>query len=332
MILIIAHHYVVNSGILSLMSIDPLSNKSIFLYLFGMWGKIGINCFLLITGYFMCTKEATVKKFVMLIFEVMFYKLIISSIFIISGYEIFSIKNFIKTILPITNITDHFIGAFLIFYMFIPFLNILIKNMNEQKHRYLIILCLCVYSIWASIPFFTVSSNYVTWFSIIYIISAYIRLYPFSFGKIDMENYKFWGWISLTTIILSCASVIVMLVLFKKGIYFFVSDSHKPLAIVTSVAFFLFFKNLPMKYNKLINIIGASIFGVLLIHANSDTMRHWLWSSFLKNTEWFSTNNIYIHAIVSVISIFIVCAIIDQLRIRYIETPLFNKFYPLKKK
>ena len=51
MLLIVAHHYVVNSGVLKIANADPLSFNSIFLCLFGAWGKTGINCFVLITGY-----------------------------------------------------------------------------------------------------------------------------------------------------------------------------------------------------------------------------------------------------------------------------------------
>lgn len=48
MILIIAHHYVVNSGLTSIggpIALNPTSAKSLFLLLFGAWGKTGINCF-----------------------------------------------------------------------------------------------------------------------------------------------------------------------------------------------------------------------------------------------------------------------------------------------
>lgn len=55
MLLIVAHHYVVNSGLMSVMKEEPLHIQSIFLYLFGMWGKTGINCFVMITGYFSIT-------------------------------------------------------------------------------------------------------------------------------------------------------------------------------------------------------------------------------------------------------------------------------------
>ena len=63
MLLIIAHHYVVNSGLLDVIYNNQLSANSIFWSIFGAWGKVGINCFLLITGYYMCTSKITLKKF-----------------------------------------------------------------------------------------------------------------------------------------------------------------------------------------------------------------------------------------------------------------------------
>lgn len=63
MMLIVAHHYVVNSGLMDELVKDPLSSKSLFFYIFGMWGKTGINCFVMITGYFMCKSHITIRKF-----------------------------------------------------------------------------------------------------------------------------------------------------------------------------------------------------------------------------------------------------------------------------
>ena len=101
MLLIVAHHYVVNSGLTQVMEQDPFSADSTFLYLFGMWGKIGINCFVLITGYFMCTSQITVRKFLKLLLEVEFYKLLFFVIFVGTGYEAFSFSGFIKALLPV---------------------------------------------------------------------------------------------------------------------------------------------------------------------------------------------------------------------------------------
>lgn len=81
MLLIVAHHYVVLSDLPREIMIDPLSLKSIYLYIFGAWGKIGINCFVLITGYFMCTSRITLRKFVKLVGEVEFYSVAIYLMF-----------------------------------------------------------------------------------------------------------------------------------------------------------------------------------------------------------------------------------------------------------
>ena len=53
MLLIVAHHYVVNSGLAPEKAIyaTPLSPTSLFLLAFGVWGKIGINCFIMIAKY-----------------------------------------------------------------------------------------------------------------------------------------------------------------------------------------------------------------------------------------------------------------------------------------
>lgn len=69
---------------------------------------------------------------------------------------------------------------------------------------------------------------------------------------------------------------------------------------------FVFFKNLKLKYNPAINTVAASTFGVLLIHANSNTMIQWLWKATLNNAGAFHTDMFIVHAICSVVGIYIV--------------------------
>ena len=115
-----------------------------------------------------------------------------------------------------------------------------------------------------------------------------------------------------------------MFTLFNKNLcYFLVADSNKPLAVSTAVFAFLFFKNLKFGYSKIINTIAASAFGVLLIHANSDTMRQWLWRDTLDNVGHFE-GNIYLHAIASIFAIYAICTLIDFIRIQFLEKPLFK--------
>ncbi len=328
MLLIISHHYVVNSGLTvadGAIYSNLSSPRSIFLLLFGAWGKTGINCFVLITGYFMCKSQITLRKYAKLLSVIYFYRIIFYFVFLLTGYTSFSLTGLIKLILPVTSVSTGFVSCYLIFFLFIPFLNILVHNMTRIQHRWLLILVIFVYVVMATIPKITVTINYVTWFIVLYFISSYVRLYP----QRIFDSTKFWGCAALTSFLISTLSVIICTYLLPKvGFspmpYYFVADSNKILAVTTALSGLLFFKNLKIGYSKLINSIAATIFGVLLIHANSDAMRQWLWKDTLNNVGMYSSPWLVIHAFGSVIGIFIICSLIDMLRIRFVESPFFD--------
>lgn len=322
MLLIVAHHYVVNSGLLLPIIENYPSTKSIFLLLFGWGGKTGINCFVLITGYFMCTSAITLRKALKLFLEVEFYNVIFYFIFVATGYIEISLKSLIVGLVPISSIKYDFVSCYLVFFCFIPFLNILINGMNQKQHLILVGLCLLIYTIFPLmlIPIFF---SYLSWFMVIYLIAAYLRLYP----PLWSLDKKIVGWGMLFCLVLSMTSVIIggwlSIIYNKRLFYFFVSDSNKPFAVVTAVFAFLFFKNLNIRYSKIINMIAASTFGVLLIHANCEAMRQWLWRETFDNVGHYS-GNIYLHAILSVIVVYVVCTIIDYCRIKVLENYIFR--------
>lgn len=202
MLLIVAHHYVVNSGLLPVMAENPTSAKSMFLYLFGWAGKTGIDCFVLITGYFMCKSDISLKKFLKLFGAYYFYKLLFFCIFVATGYAELSPKFVIKSLMPIVSIDKGFVSCFLVFFCFITFLNILIKGMTKRQHQLLLGLCLLVYSVFPQM-FISVTFNYVGWFMVIYLIGSYFRLYPPQWSL----NAKLTGWLALGFVMLSLTSV-----------------------------------------------------------------------------------------------------------------------------
>lgn len=329
MIMIIAHHYVVNSGLFTNEFIfsKPFSINSIFLILFGTWGKTGINCFVLITGYFMCKSNISLKKFLKLFLEFLFYKIVIAIVFWIFGIAPFNLEEILKVIIPVRSVASGFVGTYLLFFLTIPFVNILVKNMTEKQHLLLILLTFIIYVVFGTIPFLSVSMNYVSWFIVLYFIASYIKLYP----KKLFENTKFWLITSIISIILSVASIFACLWAKTNNIadispYNFVQDSNTFLALTNGLCLFMLFKNLKVKQSKFINKIASTMFGVLLIHANSDAMRQFLWVDLLKNVQKYTHDLLILHAICSVLIVFIVCIIIDLLRIKFVEKPFF-KFY-----
>lgn len=324
MILIVAHHYVVNSGVYEILEQNPFSGlNSVFLLLFGAWGKTGINCFVLITGYFMCKSKITLKKFLKLLFEVELYKIIIYIIFLFTGKHDFSVTGLAKAILPVTSVGTAFTSAYLLFYLFIPFLNILINNMDRKQHLYLILLSVFVYVILGTIPKIDVIMNYVSWFIVLYFISSFLRIYPFKFS----DSKLLWGMFLIVSVIVSVISVILCAWLGTKiGLqspYYLLSDSNKVLAVITAVCAFMFFKNLHF-YCKFINVVASACFGVLCIHANSDSMRSWLWGDLLNVVSNYTSPFLILHAIGAVLGVYVICTVIDIIRIYLIEKPLFR--------
>lgn len=262
-----------------------------------------------------------------LLLEVYFYRIVIQGIFWITGYTPFTLKAAAKALLPFTEVAQNFTGCYLIFFLCIPFLNVLVRNMTEKQHVFSLILAGSIYIILGSVPVFDITFNYVTWFCILYLISSYIRLYQ----KKLFEKTALWGWLTSGMAVLSCASVVVCAAVphmlgISPSPYVFVSDSNKVLAVCVGVCSFLFFKNLKIKNSAWINAVSATTFGVFCIHTNGDAMRSFLWGDLLRNAEAYHTSWMMVHAVVSVLGVFILCSIIDHIRIKAIEKPLFNRW------
>lgn len=269
----------------------------------------------------MCTSQITLRKYVKLIAQIYLFKVLIFLIFIFTGYESLSFSRIIKLIMPFWGFNSEFVENFVVFYLTIPFWNILIKNMTQRLHTLLLILLLMCFTILPSIPTFKVSFNYIVWFGIIYLMASYIRLYPVKI----FEKRALWGWLTFASVILAITSILVMQHLFDNG-YFFVSDCNKFFAVVIALCSFLWFNNLNIKYNKIINAFGAATFGVLLIHANSDAMRTWLWKDMVDVVGHYSLplGNLVLFSVGVILAVFLVCNLIDQLRIATIEKWFFN--------
>jgi len=324
MLMIVAHHYVVNSGLMSddgPLKTDSLASNSVFLWLFGAWGKTGINCFVMITGYFMCTLQITMRKFLKLLLQIYLYKLLLFSLFLLAGYESFDLLRIFKLLMPFWGLHDDFAGGFLMFYLTIPFLSILVRNLSKRQHQWLLLLILGCYTLLGSVLYFRITFNYFTWFCIIFFVASYIRLHPSPL----FEKKRLWGWITLANVLLAMASIIVMQKFFSLG-YFFLADCNKFFAVSVAFSSFLWFRNINIHYSKIINTCAAATFGVLLIHANSNAMRTWLWKDTLDVMGHYSLplGQLVLYSIGVVLGVFIICNVIDQLRIATLEKWFFN--------
>ena len=308
--------------------------------LFGGWGKIGINCFVLITGYFMCKSKITLSKFVKLYLQIIFYAFIIDFIFMLSRempVDIKSLYKFFHHIVPVTGINQNFTSCFIVFWLLIPFLNTLIQHIDKRAHRILILLCVVFFSIMPLDPTYKVSINYVEWFCILYFIASYIRLHEEDFASITHNQ---WGALSIISILIAIATMLALTWIWMNGNtsrfvpYILVSDSNQIIAVLVALATFMWFKDAKIKQSRFINTVGASTFGVLLIHAHSDTMRQWLWKETFEMTDYYNelpALQMILYASFVVLLIFCTCSVIEILRTKIIEPRLNTRIEEILK-
>lgn len=196
----------------------------------------------------------------------------------------------------------------------------MIGNLKEKQHVYLILLSCFIYVFFGTVKLFPVTMNYVSWYIVLYFIASYIRLYP----KKIFGNFVFWKWMLTICLILSAGSVIactwIGVAINRNMSYVFVTDSNTFLAVLTAISSFMLFKNIELRYNKVINTIASTTFGVLLLHTNS-VVRQWLWKDVLDNVGFYHSQWIWLHAIGSVFMVFAICSFIDLARIRLVERP-----------
>lgn len=323
MLMIIAHHYVVNSGVEGLYDYSNVSGNQVFLELWGWGGKVGVNCFLLVTGYFMCRGHFTWRKFLRLYLEVKFYKLAIALIFVLAGRQALTAGYCFNTVFNVavfmgTTFSTTFIALFLL----VPFINRLVGVLDRRAHAWLVMTLLLIYTLVGT--FFNRNfTGDIGWFVTVYLIGAYIGRYPMA----RMDSIGRTAAFAALAVIVSLASV--MAITFapqlagRMNVYYFLTDANRIMAIVSAVALFLFFKNLPMRHNRLINLAATATFGVLLIHTHSD-LSPWLWGDVLNVKGHFASHLLWLHAIAACAGIYLVCVIIDLLRQRLLERPLFN--------
>lgn len=319
LLLIIAHHYSVHGGFEFSRSV--MSFNRVLVQFLSLGGKVGVNCFVFLTGYFMATSKFSLKKCLMLIAEVFFYSVLSLLVVLMMGQKI-PINKLVMNFLPITTGIYWFATTYIILYISAPILNILNRSISQRQHLKLIVVALFL---WCIIPTFTEHApafSQTVWFFTLYEIAAYIRLYP---NNVTC-NFKLHLGMFVFSYVLLAGSVIVLDLIGLRHEYVsnralhFAKENSLP-TFLCSLSLFLVFKNMKPVSSKLVNRCAASMFGVYLIHDNPG-IRQIVWGTLFRNSAFAESDLLFLYAILSILVVFLASLAIDQLRIATLEKPV----------
>lgn len=318
MIAIIAHHFVVHGQFE--FDTDVVTFNSVWTQFIRVGGKIGVNLFVLITGYFMYnTKKVKVDKILKLIIQILFYSLILFGIFGVYIPGEVDRAELNRVMFPVIYSQWWFASTYVFLLMISPFLNKFILALNRKEHkRLLILLTVC----WCGITSITAQwfqNSNLLWFMYLYILAAYIRIYDVGINckKISLFFISLLGFI---TVILSAVGLDFWATTNTDVIPYITSwyGMQKAPILLSSVFGFLFFLRIDIGSKKWINVISSAMFGVYLIHDN-DYLREYLWTEIFHNASYADSPYLVPYSLAVIAIVFVVCTLIELARIYLIE-------------
>lgn len=270
--------------------------------------QVGVNCFVLISGYYLINSKTFIHRFLKIFIHTVFYSLLFYLIFVVLGKYEFEWKMVMVYATPIGHEIYWYVTRYIVLLVFVPFINILIKNLNLKQFKFFILLMLTFFSVY---PFLFHSGylNMITGkefslFILLYCIGAYIR-------KSQIIKPVFSCFCLYTMIILTGVCIIIFADKLQINIENnYILRYNSPLIIGASYFFFMAFKGIKidkkvsMEISGWIQKIGGLTFGVYLIH-NHPIIRQYIYLYISPS---------YLYFFVYIIGIFMISASIEYIR------------------
>ncbi|MCO6543257.1 MAG: acyltransferase [Lactobacillus sp.] len=286
-------------------------------------GKLGVNIFFLITGYFLIKKNnyrfnGTIK----IILTTLFYSwigVLISYLFKLPGI---SWKLNFQGIFPIEFGSYWFITVYVFLMLIYPYINKLVINLTQIQYFFLLILgfvCLFIWSCFFSNKVSGISEGSTLLTGVyVYLLGGYIRLH-----NKTKDLYKK-NIINLTIFFLSLILMIVSIFLInilqvhgflRYGLHKYMKfiDGDSPLQLIASMAIFIYTIDKPSFENKFINIIASTSLAVYILDTNI-SFRHYMYDFVIQAQKLQFSNYIYLYCLIVSIFIFLIFITIELIR------------------
>ena len=294
--------------------------------LFGV-SFVCINLYILISGYFLTESKFSTWRLAKIGMQVFFYAFGIMALFWLFGGVERDLKYFVYCMTPIISDFYWFATMYVGMYLLSPLLNRLAKGLTKRQFECVLVLLFFQFSVWTNIFYYTSGMNIaggvsISWFLVMYLAGAYIRLHYVPDGK--MGRWMAAG-VGLALLIPVSRYVIEGLLATLLGSIAFLEDLmwgysvfyqyNSILATLGAVCLFIAFLNVKIRDTrgaKFITLAASASFGVYLIHDHY-YIRETLWK-LINPWAWMDDWYLIPGIILTVIGIYGACMIIELLR------------------
>lgn len=274
--------------------------------------KIGVNVFVLISGYFLSESQMTKEKIIKICIPVWFYSIFLDLIGYIVHIRELSFLNVLDTVLPILFNKHWFVTVILGLYILSPYINKLIEGLSKKEHLNLCVLLLFMNSIIPTFLTFEYFFSNIAWFVTLYIIASYIRKY---LNEIHTKKIIYVKSIAILSYLLILLSILVLDCLGTKISIaaehrFYFASCTSVLTTICSISLLIISINLKTYSNRRINTIAGTMFAVYLIHCSEIARKIW---ELLKPVS-IENKYVLIQAITMILLMTAICVVVELCR------------------
>jgi len=279
-------------------------------------GSLGVDVFIIISGYCMINSTFKAKKMVELLAQVWFYSILIFACAVAFKWEEITFDVVLKSIFPTMFGTYWFFTAYIVLYMLSPYINRLMKAESStsarRKNATMIMLMLVL---WSFFPTFTTANwngTELPLFVMLYCIGAYLRLYPENIVRQHSGWLVIGGGISWVTFAVICNILGIWMPVFSIHVTYFYSKSSI-LTILLATCLVSHAGKSERLNSSVINRVASNVFSVYLLTDNS-LIRYQIWDHWFHSKNYAESPVLILHmGIVSVI-LFTISITIEEIR------------------
>lgn len=329
MLMIIAYHYFLHGGYTS-EQLYVYQWQSLYITAFGAFGRMACGAFALTSGYYLIVREKKYhyRRIIPLIAELIFYSF--GALAVVSIFQLreLSMAEYVKSLVPVVW-GNWYVVNYILLYMLVPFLNLWLRNMNEKAYGRFLMIVLVFWSVIPSIMPDSWEFSHMDFFLVMYVMGGGIRLH----WEKKMRWRNRWNLVGLMVAMLlvwlymTSVSILGHLLnapwIVEKASRF-CSYNYIP-GVLFAVCMFLFFNRLRFSC-RAVNYLAASMVGIYLIHDN-DLLRSVIWEKVSPNPLYIASP--WIHAPMKVLTVFLICLMIDFIRRLTVEK-VFLKWFTKK--
>ena len=320
--MIIILHYLDRGGILVPYREDAsvLNHAAWLIEAFCM---VSVNCYVLISGYFLAESEWRPGRVLSLAAQVLFYSLLIPIVMLCVGMisvSQLSIYDWLTFVFPFQNEQYWFATHYLILFMFAPILAAGVQKLDKKTLQIVIGLLLLFFSVAKTmIPFHLVMDTngyHYGWFFCLFLVGGYIRKY----GVPDLEKGKTGValYVGMSIVVWAISALCGVAERKTGALSYYVNMPYTYnyfFVLAGSLGMFCLFKKLNIKSEKaadLIRKLSPYAFGVYLVHAHLlviDEWMYWLGVGKVQGTWLFIP-----HMIACVFAVYMIGTVFDYVR------------------